>query len=119
MGAPQRQKQSKSENKIIEMAAKQPRNARPASDPEARERQLVSLAVDLAEQQLKDGTASAAVLTHYLKLATKRETLEREILEEQAGFLKAKSSSIKQAGENENLAKEALESMKSYTSGSK
>lgn len=101
------------------MASKKQRESRPASDPDAREKQLVNLAVDLAEKQLRDGTASAAVLTHYLKLATKRESLEREILEGQSKLIEAKSSAIKHAGESENLAKEALESMKSYTSGSK
>lgn len=90
------------------------RAAAPAPTPEGRERQLVNLAVELAEKQLRDGTASAAVITHYLKLATKRETLERDILEKQSKFLEAKASSIAQAKESENLAKEAIEAMKSY-----
>ena len=52
----------------------------PAQDPVAREKQLINLAVDLAEKQLIEGTASPSVLTHYLKLASTRETVEREIL---------------------------------------
>ena len=55
-----------------------PVKMRPALTPEAREGQLVSLAVDLAEQQLRDGTASSQVITHYLKLGSMREKLERE-----------------------------------------
>lgn len=86
----------------------------PAVTPEAREKQLINKAVALAEKQLEDGTASAAVITHYLKLATNRETIERDILEKQAKLLEAKTSSITQAKENENLAKEAIEAMKSY-----
>lgn len=97
---------------------KQARSQAPAKDPDAREQQLVNLAVNLAEQQLQDGTASAAVITHYLKLATKRESLERDILAKQSKFLEAKASSIEQAKDNENLAKEAIEAMKSYNSSS-
>lgn len=110
--------QSTADEKIIQLASKQQRNARPALDPEARERQLVSLAVDLAEKQLIEGTASSAVMTHYLKIASKRETLEREILEKQSALIEAKASSIKQAGEAEDLAKAAIEAMKNYNSGS-
>ena len=57
------------------------RRMRPALTPEARENQLVSLAVDLAEQQLRDGTASSQVITHYLKLGSTKERLEKEKLE--------------------------------------
>lgn len=90
------------------------RTSAPAVDPESREKQLINKAVALAEKQLEEGTASAAVITHYLKLATKRENLEREILAEQKNLIKAKSESIKQVKENEQLAKAAIEAMKSY-----
>lgn len=113
------QRKKKEESNVVEMASKKLRTSRPASDPEARERQLVSLAVDLAEKQLVDGTASSAVMTHYLKIASKRETLEREILEKQSAFLEAKASSIKKDREAEDLAKAAIEAMKNYNSGSK
>ena len=59
-------------------AAAPARRMKPALSPEARENQLISLAVDLAEKQLIEGTASAQVITHYLKLATVKEQLERE-----------------------------------------
>lgn len=90
------------------------RKSVPASTPENREQQLINKAVLLAEKQLEDGTASAAVITHYLKLATKKEQLEREILQKQASMLEAKTISINQAKDNENIAKEAIEAMKSY-----
>lgn len=109
------QKKTKAESKIVEMSK---RKSRPASDPEARERQLVSLAVDLAEKQLIDGSASAAVITHYLKIASARETLEREILEKQSELIQAKASSITKGKEAEDLAKEAIEAMKKYNPGS-
>ena len=94
------------------------RTSRPAFDPEAREHQLVNLAVQLAEKQLKDGTASAAVITHYLKLASKRETLERDILEKQKKLIEAKAESITKGKESEELAQKAIEAMKNYNSGS-
>ena len=86
----------------------------PASDPESREKQLVNLAVKLAEKQLKEGTASSAVITHYLKLASKREVLERDILEKQSELIKAKASNITRDREVEELARAAIEAMKSY-----
>ena len=72
-----------------------PRKRRPAITPEGRENQLIALAVDLAEKQLREGTASAQVITHYLKLATTRERVEKEILEEQKELLKAKTEALK------------------------
>ena len=56
------------------------RRLKPALSPEARENQMISLAVDLAEKQLIEGTASAQVITHYLKLATMKEQLERGVI---------------------------------------
>lgn len=90
------------------------RKTAPATSPESREKQLINKAVALAEKQLEDGTASAAVITHYLKLATKKEELERDILAKQSKFLEAKASSITQAKEAEELTKQAIEAMKSY-----
>lgn len=97
----------------------QERTIKPAFDPEARERQLVKLAVDLAEQQLLAGTAAPSIINHYLKLATKREHLERDILQKQSELIGAKTTSITKEKENEELAKRAIEAMKSYNSGGK
>lgn len=94
------------------------RESRPASNPEAREQQLVNLAVDLAEKQLRDGTASAAVINHYLKIASRREVIEREILEKQSKLIDAKTQNIVKEKESEELTKQALAAIKSYTSGS-
>jgi len=101
------------------MAEKRKRGVKPASTPEAREQQLVSLAVNLAEKQLLEGTASAAVITHYLKIASTRETIEREILEKQAKLIEAKAQNISKDRESEELAKAAIDAMKNYNSGSK
>ena len=85
--------------------------------PEAREDQLIALAVDLAEKQLIEGTASAQVITHYLKLGSTKERLEKEIMKEQKTLLAAKTEMIRSTQANESLYKEALEAMKSYRYG--
>lgn len=97
---------------------KEDKGARPASTPEARENQLINLAVSLAEKQLRDGTASPSIINHYLKMASKREVIEREILEKQSKLIDAKTQNIVKEKEQEELAKAALEAMKNYNSGS-
>lgn len=94
---------------------KSSKRLRPALTPEAREQQLISLAVDLAEQQLLDGTASSQVLTHYLKLGSLREKLEREKLEEENKLLRAKVDAIKSAEKQEELYAQALRAMSRYS----
>lgn len=90
------------------------RKIRPALTPEARENQLISLAVDLAEQQLRDGTASSQVITHYLKLGTTRERLEKELLEREVELKKAKTEAIQSAERIEKLYSEAITAMRNY-----
>lgn len=87
----------------------------PATTPEARENQMVSLAIDLAEKQLAEGTASSQVITHYLKLATTREQLEKEKLSRENELLKAKVENIHSMANVEALYQDALNSMKSYS----
>lgn len=93
------------------------RTRRPSSTPEGREQQLVDLAVNLAEKQLLDGTASPSIINHYLKIASRREVLEREILEKQSKLIEAKAESMSKDREAEELAKAAIEAMKSYNRG--
>lgn len=87
----------------------------PALSPEARENQLIALAVDLAEKQLLEGTASAQVITHYLKLGTAKERIEREILEKQKDLIQAKTESLQSAKRVEELYANALEAMRTYS----
>lgn len=96
---------------------KRTREIKPATTPESREKQLVSLAVDLAEKQLREGTASPSIINHYLKIASERETLEREILEKQAKLIESKAKNLAKDREAEELAKAAIEAMKAYQPG--
>lgn len=91
------------------------RKTRPALTVEARENQLVSLAVDLAEKQLKEGTATSQVITHYLKIGSTKERIEKEILAEQRELIKAKTESLQSAKRVEELYTNALEAMKKYS----
>lgn len=90
------------------------KNIRPGLTPESRENQLISLAVDLAEKQLQEGTASSQVITHYLKLGSTKEKIEKEILEKQKELISAKTDAIKSAKRIEELYAEAIKAMRSY-----
>lgn len=90
------------------------RAIRPALSPEARENQMISLAVDLAERQLQEGTASSQVITHYLKLGSTRERLERERLEEENKLLKARTEQLQSMKRVEELYEEAIKAMRNY-----
>ncbi len=76
---------------------------------------MIALAVDLAEKQLLEGTASAQVITHYLKLGTMREKIEREILEEQKKLVEAKTESLQSTKRIEELYLNAQEAMRKYS----
>lgn len=88
---------------------------RPAITPEARENQLIALAVDLAEQQLRDGTASAQVITHYLKLGSTKDKIEKEILQKQVELIEAKTQALQSTKRVEELYANALSAMKTYS----
>lgn len=90
------------------------RKMRPALTPEARENQLISLAVDLAEKQLQEGTASSQVITHYLKLGSTKERIEREILEKQKELISAKTEALQSAKRIEELYTDAISAMRKY-----
>ena len=88
---------------------------RPALSPEAREAQLISLATDLAEKQLREGTATSQVISHFLKLGSTKERVEREILEKQKELITAKTEALQSAKHVEELYAKALEAMRTYS----
>lgn len=96
------------------MAGKRTRR-RPAVTLEGRENQLISLAADLAERQLSDGTASSQVITHFLKLGSTRERLEQQRLQNENLLLAAKVDAMESAKRMEELYKEALDAMRTYS----
>lgn len=84
-------------------------------NPEAREKQLISLAMDAAEEQLINGTASSQVITHFLKLATAKEELERKRLEADIALANAKKKDIDSNNNKEKLYREAISAFKGYS----
>jgi hypothetical protein len=91
-----------------------PRRRRPATTVEGRENQMISLAVELAEKQLRDGTASAQVINHYLRLGTTRERLEQEKLSRENELLRSRTEAMESAKRVEELYGAALDAMRSY-----
>ena len=90
----------------------------PAATPEDRENQLVSLAMDRAEQQLRDGTASSQVITHFLKIGSVQHEIELEKLKRENELLKAKTTAIESAENMEKVYAEAILAMKKYRGSS-
>ena len=86
----------------------------PALTPEARENQLVAEAIDLAERQILDGTASSAVICHYLKLGSTKAKLENEKLKEENKLLRAKTDALESQKNVEQLYKDAIAAMTEY-----
>ena len=91
------------------------RPMRPALTPESRENQLISLATDLVEQRLRDGTASSQETTHFLKLASAKARLEMKILEKQEELIAAKTEALQSAKRIEELYTNALNAMRNYS----
>lgn len=90
------------------------RRQKPAKSPEAREKQMIGYATELAEQQLINGTASPSVITHYLKLGTTREELEKDKLKKENELLRAKTDAIESAQSVEELLSQALVAFADY-----
>lgn len=87
----------------------------PATTPEARENQLVASAFDLAEKQILEGTASAQVITHFLKLGSEREKLERQKITKENKLLEAKIEGMASAVRVEELYGKAIKAMRTYS----
>ena len=87
---------------------------RPDLTPESRENQLISLSVDLAEKQLREGTASSQVITHFLKLGSTKNQLELEKIRHENALLEARTQSLQSAKRVEELYENALNAMKDY-----
>lgn len=94
---------------------KSQRSMRPGLTPESRENQMISLAVDLAERQLREGTASSQVITHFLKLGTTKAELEKEKIAHENKLLQAKTEQIESAKRTEELYANAISAMRRYS----
>lgn len=91
------------------------RISRPAMTPEARENQLIALAVDLVEERLRNGTASSQETTHFLKLGSTKNRLETEKLRNENRLLEAKTEAINSQKETKKMFADAIRAMKRYS----
>ena len=92
-----------------------PRRRSPAKTPEERESMLISMAMDRAEQQIREGSASSQLLTHFAKLGSSREKLEQERLRSENLVLRKKLETMEAAVDLRDLMREALDSFKGYS----
>ncbi len=97
--------------------ANSPRRRAPAVDPEARENQMMALAIDAAEKDLLSPNPSKQIVVHYLKLATVKTQLEKEKLKRENQLLEAKTSALESQVRTEELYQNAIEAMASYSGG--
>lgn len=99
---------------LDEVEERAKRRQAPGKSIKSRENQLISLAVDLASRQLKEGSASAQVITHFLKLGSTNAELERSKLENENKLLEAKAENLKSVKKMEDLYIKALTAVRSY-----
>ena len=94
------------------------KRVRPAITPENRENQMIALAVDCAEKQMREGTASPSVITHYLRLGSQKESKEREKLEEEIKLLRAKTEALQSGKRIEEMLEEGFKAFTKYRGSS-
>lgn len=86
----------------------------PAMSSEARDAQMSSLAYDLVEQRMRDGTATSQETTYFLKLGNPNVQLEKKKLEKQIELLEAKTEQIQAAKRMDEVYMLAINAMKMY-----
>ena len=91
------------------------RKLRPALTPEAEENKLISLAYNLVEERLLNGTATSQETTHFLKLGSMKNRLEMEKLQKENELLRAKTESIKSQARQEELFEKVISAMRKYS----
>ena len=90
----------------------------PPATPEAKEDQMIDLAMRAAEEQLRNGTASTQVIVHFLKLGSTKERLEKEMLSKKTELVTAQTEALKSQKRVEELYENALKAMKIYSGSS-
>ena len=104
--------------KLTGSSTEQRSNRPPATTPEGREQQLIALAMEATEKRIRNGTATAQELCHFLKAGSPTAKLERQILEKQKELITAKTEAIESQKRVEELYSNALAAMRSYSGSS-
>ena len=90
------------------------RKQAPARTKEAREQQLENLAMNLAEEKLRNGTASSQIICHFLNLATEKAELDREKVRADVKLQNAKVDAIESQKQTEEMYAKAIAAMQRY-----
>lgn len=102
--------------KVLSVNSSEPkRRMRPALTPEAREQQLISLATDLVEERLRNGTATSQETTHFLKLGSSIAQLEIEKKKLENELIKAKTNAVNSSENSEKLYSNAIKAFQRYS----
>ena len=99
------------------MANRRGNSSPPATTPQSREDQLISMAYDLAEERLRTGKATGAEIVQLLKWGSSKERLKKDILEKQKELVSAKTEALQSAKRVEELYEDAMKAMTSYAGG--
>ena len=91
------------------------KKSRPTLTAEARENEMIALAVDLAEKQLREGTATSQVICHYLRLGSTKERYEKELLKKEVELKSAKAEALQEAKLSAELYQKAIDAMRLYS----
>lgn len=95
-----------------------PKKQEPAKTVEGRENQLINLAVNLAEEKLKNGTASSQIICTLLNLATTKARLELEKIRSDVQVAEARVKQIQDQETSKDLYAQALQAFRSYQGAS-
>ena len=96
------------------MGNSKPKMLKPATDPEARENQLIAMAYDLSEERLRNKTATGMEIAQWIKLGTSKTRLELEKLKSENELLRAKTAALESAKNQEEAYLAAVEAMRVY-----
>lgn len=87
---------------------------RKASTPEMREQQIAASAMDLAERQIRKGTASSQTINHYLDIGSPLYKLKMKKAAYEIELIKAKIEEAKQSTKLEAMYADAMTAMRTY-----
>lgn len=86
----------------------------PPRSEEEEEKLAGGLAMDLAIKWMREGTAPAQVVTHFLKINSLKEQAELEKTRREIELLKAKKKAIELAEEQDKKYEEVIKAISSY-----
>lgn len=101
--------------RVRDLTSKKEKKLRPPLTAEGKEKQMISLAMDCAEEQLRNKTASSQLIVHYLRLGSEKNRLEMEKLKEENKLLRAKTEAIISIKSQEELYANAIRAMRRYS----